>query len=64
MPYDEVPAKWKAGTLHSGGPSGPVVKSQKQMVAIMLSEKKKAGEGKKEYRPTMAKMVQTTKRAK
>ena len=43
MPYDQVPAKWKAGKLHSGGPKGPVVKSQKQAVAIMLSEKRKAG---------------------
>lgn len=41
--------KWKAGTLKSGG-SGPKVKSQKQAVAIMLSEKRKAGEGKEEYK--------------
>lgn len=51
MPYDQVHAKWKAGKLHSGGPNGPVVKSQKQMVAIMLSEKRKAQGGKKEYQP-------------
>jgi hypothetical protein len=31
--------KWKAGTLKSGG-SGKPVKSQKQAVAIMLSEKR------------------------
>jgi hypothetical protein len=43
--------KWKAGTLHSGGSGGPVVKNQKQAVAIMLSEKKKAAEGKEEYKP-------------
>jgi len=42
--------KWKAGTLKSGG-SGSKVKSQKQAVAIMLSEKKKANEGKEEYKP-------------
>jgi hypothetical protein len=41
-------SKWKAGTLKSGG-SGKPVESQKQAVAIMLSEKKKAGEGKSEY---------------
>lgn len=33
--------KWKSGTLHSDGPSGPKVKSQGQAVAIMLSEKRK-----------------------
>ncbi len=49
MPWNEVPAKWKAGTLKSGG-SGKPVKSQKQMVAIMLSEKRKAQGGKKEYK--------------
>jgi Family of unknown function (DUF6496) len=49
MPWDAVPDKWKSGKLHSGGPGGPVVKNQKQMVAIMLSEKKKAGEN-PEYR--------------
>ena len=32
--------KWKSNTLHSGGPDGPKVKSQKQAVAIMLSEKR------------------------
>lgn len=41
MPWNEVPEKWKAGTLKSGG-SGKPVHNQKQMVAIMLSEKRKA----------------------
>lgn len=50
MPYDEVMDKWKSGTLKSGG-SGKPVKSQKQAVAIMLSEKRKATAGKKEYQP-------------
>lgn len=49
MPYDEVMGKWKAGTLGSGSKTGPKVKSQKQAVAIMLSEKKKAAGGNKEY---------------
>jgi len=48
MPWDEVLSKWKAGTLKSGG-SGEPVKDQKQAVAIMLSEKRKAG-SKPEYR--------------
>ena len=50
MPWNEVMGKWKAGDLHSGSNSGPEVKSQKQAVAIMLSEKKAADEGKKEYK--------------
>jgi hypothetical protein len=48
MPFTQVMHKWKAGTLKSGG-SGKPVHSQKQAVAIMLSEKKKAGQGKTEY---------------
>lgn len=53
MPYTEVMHKWKAGTLKSGG-SGKPVKSQSQAVAIMLSEKRKAKAGKKEYQPKSA----------
>jgi hypothetical protein len=30
--------EWKAGTLHSGSKKGPVVRSQKQAVAIALSQ--------------------------
>ena len=48
MPYDEVMSKWKSGTLKSGG-SGKPVKNQKQAIAIMLSEKRKAGSN-PEYR--------------
>lgn len=51
MPYTEVMHKWGKGELHSGSKSGPKVKSQKQAVAIMLSEKRAAKRGKKEYMP-------------
>ena len=51
MPYTEVMHKWKAGELHSGSKSGPKVSSQKQAVAIYLSEKRAAKKGKKEYKP-------------
>lgn len=37
----KVMDEWKSGTLHSGK-GGPVVKSQKQAVAIALSEAKRA----------------------
>lgn len=40
MPAKEVMQKWKSGKLHSGSKKGPVVTSQKQAVAIMLSEKR------------------------
>lgn len=49
MPYDEVMHKFGQGELHSGSKDGPPVKSQKQAVAIMLSEKRAAKKGKKEY---------------
>ena len=49
MPYNEVMPKFRRGTLHSGSKKGPVVKDRKQAVAIMLSEKRAAQEGKKEY---------------
>lgn len=49
MPWDEVMGKWGKGNLHSGSKSGPKVKSQKQAVAIMLSEKRAAKGDKKEY---------------
>ena len=52
MPYTEVMHKWKAGSLKSGG-SGKRVTSQKQAVAIMLSEKRAAAHGKSEYKPSL-----------
>lgn len=39
--------EWKAGQLRSGSKKGPVVTSQKQAVAIGLSEQKKAKGSKK-----------------
>jgi Family of unknown function (DUF6496) len=48
MPWDAVMKKWKSGKLKSGG-SGKPVTSQKQAVAIMLSEKRAAKAGKSEY---------------
>jgi hypothetical protein len=49
MPYAEVMHKWKAGKLHSGSKNGKIVRNQKQAVAIMLSEKRAAQNGKAEY---------------
>jgi hypothetical protein len=42
-------SKWKSGDLHSGSKRGPRVSSQRQAVAIMLSEKRAAQKGKTEY---------------
>jgi hypothetical protein len=51
MPWNEVMHKWGKGQLHSGSKGGPIVKNQKQAVAIMLSEKRAAKKGKAEYKP-------------
>lgn len=40
MPSSKVMDKWKKGKLHSGSKKGKIVTSQKQAVAIMLSEKR------------------------
>lgn len=53
MPWNEVMHKYAGGDLHSGSKSGPKVKSRKQAIAIMMSEKRAAGEGKSEYRPSV-----------
>jgi hypothetical protein len=55
MPWNEVMNKWKSGNLHSGSKSGPPVKNQKRAVAIMLSEKRAAAGGKKEYQASALK---------
>jgi len=49
MPWNQVMHKWGTGKLHSGSKSGPVVKNQKQAIAIMESEKRAAAGGKEEY---------------
>ena len=61
MPYDEVMSKWKSGDLHSGSKKGPQVKSQSQAVAIMLSEKRAAKGGKKEYQSHAVKGLKSAK---
>jgi hypothetical protein len=52
MPWDEVMHKWGAGQLHSESKSGPRVRNQRQAVAIMESEKRKAEGGNSEYQPS------------
>lgn len=54
MPFDEVMHKFKHGTLKS---SGHGVQSRDQAIAIMLSEKRAAGKGKKEYRKKLKKVL-------
>jgi len=49
LPWNEVLHKYKHGLLHSGSSKGPKVKNRKQAIAIMLSEKREAKKGKKEY---------------
>lgn len=34
----KIMKEWKSGSLHSGSKKGPIVKSQKQAVAIAMSE--------------------------
>ena len=41
----KVMHEWGQGALHSGSKKGPVVKSQKQAVAIALSEQRKQNKG-------------------
>lgn len=43
MPSSRVMHEFKEGDLHSGSKHGPKVKSRKQAVAIMMSEKRKEG---------------------
>ena len=50
MPWNEVMHKWGMGKLHSGSKGGKKVTSQKQAIAIMMSEKRAAAGGKGEYK--------------
>jgi hypothetical protein len=43
VPSSEVMHEWKGGRLRSGSKRGPKVKSRKQAIAIMLSERRKEG---------------------
>ena len=43
MPAENVMHEYKHGTLHSGSKRGPKVRSRKQAIAIMLSERRKEG---------------------
>jgi hypothetical protein len=50
IPYDQVMHKFGKGNLHSGSKTGKKVTKRSQAIAIMMSEKRKAGEGKSEYK--------------
>lgn len=45
MPSEEVMSEFKRGKLRSGSKKGRKVKSRKQAIAIMLSERRKEGKG-------------------
>lgn len=45
MPSEEVMHEFKHGKLRSGSKRGPKVRSRKQAIAIMLSERRKEGKG-------------------
>ena len=45
MPSEDVMHEWKHGQLRSGSKRGPKVRSRKQAIAIMLSERRKEGKG-------------------
>jgi hypothetical protein len=62
MPFDQVMKKYGKGDLHSGSKSGPKVTSRAQAVAIMLSEKRAAAGGKKEYAAKKRPSVSALKR--
>ena len=43
MPSEDVMHEFKRGALRSGSKRGPKVRSRKQAIAIMLSERRKEG---------------------
>jgi len=63
VPWDEVMHKFKSGSLKSGG-SGKPVKNRKQAIAIMMSEKREAQGGKKEYQSRGKQALDGLKKAK
>jgi len=61
MPWSDVMHKFKHGGLHSGSKHGPKVTSRDQAIAIMMSEKREAEKGKKEYRSHAVKGLKKAK---
>lgn len=53
MPWNEVMHKFGSGNLHSGLKHGKKVTSRNQAIAIMMSEKRAAQGGKKEYKASV-----------
>lgn len=51
--------EWKSGKLHSGSSRGPVVRNQKQAVAIALSEQRQ----KRQLPPVLQQRAQMVKEA-
>jgi len=45
---EQVMTEWKGGTLHSGSKKGPVVRNQRQAVAIALSQ---SGQSRRPQKP-------------
>lgn len=63
MPSSEVMHKFKHGKLHSGSKHGKKVKSRKQAIAIMLSEKRKEKSNGGKYPDKKSKGVRNNKSA-
>lgn len=64
MPSSEVMHKFKHGKLHSGSKSGKKVKSRKQAIAIMMSEKRNEGKHGGTYSSKMDKNSPAGKKGK
>ncbi len=47
MPSDRVMSEFSKGTLRSGSKGGPKVRSHRQALAILMSEHRKEGCGKR-----------------
>jgi len=45
VPSEDVMHEYKEGRLRSGSKRGPKVRSRKQAIAILLSERRKEGKG-------------------